>query len=327
MEVKVYAFELFFGKGVCADVFFNHLRPEGIRKAQSVASQLEKSGAPTSAEILLIDTPASHPDYISGLFLTIKDAKAFCGLKGKGGKLEMSAKSLEAGTAMSDFNFFVLNRKTCRGLYQHYHQSKAATTFCRELGYKYSEYREQLIKEEASKLLTENRRLSEGGAIRKAKKKFARFMESNIITRPESMPDLIQDLRMLNKLVIEPKSYKNYTKFARSHTGLLKRVKQTLYFEKHQNVLSECKDFAASLIKTGQLKSATAVGLDINGNEATLKLNNDYQVLTYYDYNDVVAAIDVDDIAATVETAPMIKELLNLTGAGTIKALLETPAK
>lgn len=76
---------------------------------------------------VLID--CSHSDYYKGLILTVKDQKAFCKLQGNLDDLEITVENLSGGDQLIEFNFFVINKKTGKGLYQFYYQSTSLSKF------------------------------------------------------------------------------------------------------------------------------------------------------------------------------------------------------
>jgi hypothetical protein len=68
-------------------------------------------------------------DYYLGLFLTVKDQRKFCEIQQDGGEFTITVRSLEERSNLMDFNFFIVNKNTGRGIYQHYHQSCSANQF------------------------------------------------------------------------------------------------------------------------------------------------------------------------------------------------------
>ncbi len=78
--------------------------------------------------IICID-PARNDDYIRGLFVTIKNQKRFCEIKQSDGRFELMAHDLQEGNRIADFNFFIINQATHKGIYQYYHQSCSLSQF------------------------------------------------------------------------------------------------------------------------------------------------------------------------------------------------------
>lgn len=56
-------------------------------------------------------------------------------MSGDGGNVEITARDVTEGSALADFNFFVVHSATGRGLYQHYYHSCTAniTSLCKLL--------------------------------------------------------------------------------------------------------------------------------------------------------------------------------------------------
>jgi len=326
MDIKVYAFELNFRHGIDIDDLFNHVQSKGDNDVQKIVDYLENGGdKPNINKIVSTSSRTSNLDYIVGISLSIKDVSAFCSLKANNGKLEVSAEQLESGTLMTDFNFFVIHKPTGRGLYQHYFQSQATTTFCKLLKDHYRTLRGNLVASE-TEVLQHSQGFSKKKALRQAKQKYFHFLPTSVIERPEDIGELISELTRIDSLAFEPESYEDYTQFGRPYQGLIKKVKPVIYFEKGQNVMGQCKEWAASLFTANDIKAAIVKGIDINGNEATIKLNNDYQVLHKYDYDDLIVTISLDDLTTSLDNATIITELLNLSQTQSIKSLLESTA-
>jgi len=81
--------------------------------------------------ILHLDTETDNIFHL-GVLVTIKDQKSFCELKAASpsSALDYVLVNTKIETKASDFNFFIVNKKTRRGLYQYYHNSTALTHFC-----------------------------------------------------------------------------------------------------------------------------------------------------------------------------------------------------
>lgn len=330
MDVRIYAFELTFGGEIKLTSFEDFLKRLGRYHSKKIADFLEKGGKkPEIREVILVGRRKEFPDYVVGLNLTIKDISAFCSLKLEKGKLAVSAQALERGTLMTDFNFFVIYEPTGRGLYQHYHHSPATTTFCKLLNDRYLLMVSGLVKKKALDMVEKsNGEIDIESATKEIEKKYISYLKTEVIERPGSMGDMIMELKKIKRLTIEPYSYDRYTRFARPDKPIFKKIKQIIHFDGSVGTLVDyAKEYAANLVSKNTMRSAIAKGVDINGNEATIKLNKDYQVLSTYDYDDLIAKINLKDLTESIEDAKIITELLNLTQSRNIKTLIETPAE
>jgi hypothetical protein len=70
---------------------------------------------------------AEKDGYFVGLVVTFKTQRRICELEKE--ELVIQVRELEAGKSIVDFNFFVINQATGRGLYQHYHHSMSLQRF------------------------------------------------------------------------------------------------------------------------------------------------------------------------------------------------------
>jgi hypothetical protein len=328
MDVRIYAFELSFGRGADTTSFFSFLKPLGESSAQGVAASLEKSAGTKASKILIIGEAKTNANYHTGLLLTIKDARAFCNLRARKGKLMMAAQTIDTDSAICDFNFFVLYKPTGRGLYQHYHQSTGPASFCRHLKDKYHTFSDIVKEAEVTSLRAANPGWNDGRLRAAAGKKISPFLQADVITRPDTMSHLIRELAQINSLTFEARSLEDYQPFGLKSKGLVKSLSHKMIFRREPNLIQTGKELAAKIVqRKSALRRATATGFDVDGDEVTFKLTRDYQVLTTYDYNDVVADIDMDDLVASVESAPMTENLLKLVGRPFIQAIVEGPMK
>jgi hypothetical protein len=59
---------------------------------------------------------ASEKDRIIGLLLTAKNHKRFCELRRQGKSMKINVREAEKGASLIDFNFFLIDKKSSRGL-------------------------------------------------------------------------------------------------------------------------------------------------------------------------------------------------------------------
>lgn len=104
------------GAGITLEDFFKHLaKLKDVETAYANYNRLLYVG--------------ERGNYYLGLFITIKDQRRSPEIKNESGVYKINVRSLEEGTNLVDFNFFVINKTTQRGLYQHYHHSCSLNQF------------------------------------------------------------------------------------------------------------------------------------------------------------------------------------------------------
>lgn len=86
--------------------------------------------------------------YYKGLILTVKDQKAYCKLQGSVDDLEIKVENLSGHDKLIEFNFFVINKSTGKGLYQFYYQSTSLSKFKEILKRQFLGYRAILLQNE-----------------------------------------------------------------------------------------------------------------------------------------------------------------------------------
>ena len=127
MKVDLTGFAWATGQGVSLDQLFQRLKA-------IVGTAVAFQGA---TRLLYLGEKGS---YHVGLFLTTRDQRKVCELQqaAKGG-FKMTVRQLTAGTDIVDFNFFLVHKKTGRGIYQYYYHSAGLIQFSAFCGSYYDE--------------------------------------------------------------------------------------------------------------------------------------------------------------------------------------------
>jgi hypothetical protein len=79
----------------------------------------------------------SNDNYVLGLLVTVKDEKRFLEYKDN----VISINEVTEGASLAEFNHFVINKKTNKGIYQYHNNSLSLEKFCTLLESKYDEKR------------------------------------------------------------------------------------------------------------------------------------------------------------------------------------------
>jgi hypothetical protein len=169
----------------------------------------------------------NNPEYILGLFVTIKDLKRFCEYWEANGQFELNTRELEDGSKMAEFNFFVMNRRTHKGVYQFYYSSCSLQRF---LGYLKSVF-----------LALKKRHIEEiqSGSFDKATilKKMAALtntdLKAELLVRPETFDELLKEFDYIKDMKINMTTYiPDSSKYVAFKDHLRKRTEHLFLNEK-----------------------------------------------------------------------------------------------
>lgn len=308
MKVRVFAFDWAMGSGITLEDFCSHLQSiSGLESEHKMLAMTKKDV------------------YWAGVLLSIKDVTAYCQMKRTGGAFTIEAKQLDDNTQIADFNFFILNPTTGRGLYQHYHQSPVSNTFSKFIKKRYLIFRKERIDTEI---------LAAGGEdIKTADKKRIMtkyrgcFTYKTIVKSKEFVKcvDALKQIKMfafeLETITAEEKTFTPASEFA-------KRCSHKFFF-REDKILSGLKDGIAKTISDMGVKCATVKGKDEHNEDVVYKLFNDYATFEEFEYNDIIGSVSFNssDLEASISSSKLIEDLLEIASRPDVKALLTAKAK
>jgi len=159
--------------------------------AKSIAAV--NPGAPdeSGSKRLLFLNNQHHAEYCAGLVVTVKDHRTFCELVSSDGSLLVKVNELDHESNLMEFNFFVFNKKTGAGLYQHYHQSCSVNSFGDLAKRRFIEYKKalhQVALNAAGNSVTEAEEA-------KIQAKFGNKLAFSVLVRKEALKDLIEEMQ------------------------------------------------------------------------------------------------------------------------------------
>jgi hypothetical protein len=258
--------------------------------------------------------------YHVGLLVTVKDQRTFCELVNDKGKMLVKVNELDDDSNLMDFNFFVINKVTGLGMYQHYHQSCSMNAFGFFNYRRFAEYREATISKEVSAIPEEKRTKSKEKAV---KQKHSGYLEWEILVRKEKLKDLIEELQrvkafeysFLSLTVDEPEfqPLKNY----------VRKEKTSLAFTS-QSPVQSIAGAISSFVKKHSVEDGRVVGVDENGLERVLRITDNPDNFGEYPYDEVAPKINELDVNE-FEKSWVVQELLDKCEA--YKHIFEVKAK
>jgi hypothetical protein len=251
MQVRLLGMEWEIGGGVSAQQFFHHLTSlNGKGVTLGYYERLLYSG--------------ERDGYFVGLFVTQKDQRKTCEVeKSSNQQFRITVRSLAKNTKLADFNFFVVNTKTLRGLYQYYHNSCSIPqfgTFCQR------EY-DAL----SSKLCS--REIRNGENERAAQRKYDGSMSCSVLVRPEKLGSLLSELSRISTFEF---SYKTFA----VNEPIFSQVADDVTTESHvmrfskDGLVSKLRQAIVALVNDYGIGRGKVTGKDFDGLERTVRLLN-----------------------------------------------------
>lgn len=261
---------------------------------------------------VLID--CSHSDYYKGLILTVKDQKAFCKLQGNVGDLEITVENLSGGDQLIEFNFFVINKKTGKGLYQFYYQSTSLAKFKEILKRKFLSYRAILIQSEYDSNITLGK--SDGVSKRNANKKYLDKISLSLLVKPQTLSQLLQKCKQIKSFEVEFSTYEYIRKHGLPMPAHATKLKQKVYFDKDTKV----KELAASIVSfvgTENPVSGTIMVLDEFGQEMPYKLMDTPDLFHEEEFDDLVQKLNSVKVGSFANSA-VLDEMISICQTNTV---------
>lgn len=234
--------------------------------------------------------------YYVGLFLTLKDQRAFTELS----KGRITVRKLKG--EMCDFNFFVVDRRSMRGLYQHYHHSCSVNQFGLFLKRRYDTLHEK-ARDAAIKALGEAATEKQKAIVRR---QYQARLESSTLWRKESFQKMLEQLKTvslfqfdLNVLTDDGGLFTPLRPFAKSE-------KHTIRFT-HVSAGAIAKLLTDLVIKN-HLGRGRVIGEDQDGVERIINLVNTPDIFAEMSYDDVTQDQGFD--LENLKDCPLIQEMI-----------------
>lgn len=224
-------------------------------------------------------TDSASDDYYAGLFVTIRDHKKMCSLNGYKKIVVLEAGSDEH---LMDFNYFVIHKKSYRGLYQHYHQSCSVNQFGNFMKHRYNDLRDIAIANDLKPITQTLEQEDKEKLIRKKKKKHGPFLMSAEVKR-EDLETMLNELNKVssfdycfNSVEDVPPKYKPLTSNAT-------RVYQKVVYSNKASVKPIVKNIS-SFIDNNGIKVGNIRGYDPEGVEKLIKLVDNPSYFAVHDF-------------------------------------------
>jgi hypothetical protein len=278
MNIKFQGFEFDIeGTGVTWD--------EVVRHLESV-SQTEIFQRPFNRVICVDST--SNADYILGLFVSIKDQKRFCQIRESHGQFELTAQDLDVGARMADFNFFIINKQTKKGIYQYYHQSCSLRQFMGFVESRFFDFRdikERSITQSTTLDVEEKAELQEN--LRNS------VLRGCVLVRPENFDQLLESLDQIKEMKFNVSTVVPDSPLFRPLRDVVKKRTERVLFNK--DMLSSVRSSIREFARSADVSDVAVRGKSSEtGIETTIHLFDNLEDFGQYDYDELTQHFAVD---------------------------------
>ncbi|OWY71605.1 hypothetical protein B7486_07930 [cyanobacterium TDX16] len=294
------------GNGISADEFFDHLK------------DLKDKPIPFGGFDRLIYV-GSREDYFIGLFIKLKDQRRSAEIIQDGGQFTVTVRELEEGKNLIDFNFFVINKSTMRGLYQHYHQSCSLNQFGIFCARQYDDLRDSKIEEEV-KSIGDNISASQR---RQIQSRFKGSLTWQNMVRSEALEQLLEELDIIKYFDFTLATIDDNDSLLTPLSPYAKRNRRIVRFKSVQKGLAGT---LVSLVKSKRITVGKIGGVDAEKRERVFRLIENPGKFGEYEYDDLAneTVLNLKD----VDSSPFFDEMLDIIqDDAELKAIFESPAK
>lgn len=241
-----------------------------------------------------------NSDIYCGLIITAKNHKKFVELMKGNGPIKINTRSASANSELAEFNFFYINSKTQRGVYQHYHNSASLNTFGAILKNRQLELYNERLKEVKAK---------DADNYEKIKKDLKPQIRWSFLTTPENLDVLLEKFKRIKSLECEVTSLAAKDKIFGPIENIAKKKRRIFTFD---------PKFKSSLISPlilnlfnnarNSIGKASVNGIDENNEIATIFLENNLEKFSENDFDSIAEKmneVNTDD----VKNSPFMKSL------------------
>lgn len=246
-----------------------------------------------------------HPDYCAGLVVTVKDHRTYCELVNSGGSLLVKVNELDHDSSLMEFNFFVFNKATGAGLYQHYHQSCSANSFGDLTKKRFLDYKRTSIR---SGLDTAGGNVSEADK-KKIEGQFANKLKFSVLVRKEALKELIAEMKRVKAFqyaLVTPEVPQDA--FA-PLKPFVKMKSERLTFNV-KTPTSFVADAIEAFVSTNSLQRGCIEAVDEEGIDRVIKIMNNPDSFGEYDFDDLVPKLNALNLT-NFEESWVIQELIS----------------
>lgn len=274
MQVKTSAFTLSI-QGITLEEYLSYLR-------DNYTYSLEK-------RFLIVDKIDGKENLWGGFLLTMRDEKETAQVRLDGNRLEVILAKVQDGFDNGLFNFFLINTKTTKGLYQTYQHSAPITKFFFHLNHLVNKYASDRRRNDIT------------------------FSPSPLF-RKEAFEEYVKKFDTIKEIIIEPSYYKAREPFYQGLSSEADRYVHTFkYYQYSPRSVEKIVDSLIGIFNKNKPKALKIKG-KIGDLERLYDVANDVEIYDQMDYNEWVKnlAYSVNDIKDAVNQSAAVRLLLDV---------------
>ncbi len=285
MNVKTSAFIIEITNATNED-FFIHLKSDFLYDYQN--------------KVLIVDKIDGRPELWGGYLMSLRDYRVRTSVTYSANELEVILEHLEANKHDADFNFFLFNQITGKGIFQHYHSTPRWSGFKWYLSHRFNKFRSSSKNKDAVALISP-------------------------IFKEDSLEIYLKEISLIKEIQLEGAFYRYQNKGFRQLAAQANRKIHTLKYYKQADVSFEAiKEGLLELISENNVPGLKIKG-EIDGVEKFYDIANNIDILFQEEYNEWLRHLSFSgkDIRKSVNQSAMIKHLLTLYNTARLIARLD----
>lgn len=273
--------------------------------ANSLAELNPGTPGESSSRRLLFLNEKNHHEYCAGLVVTVKDHRTYCELVSSHESLLVKVNELDHGSNLMDFNFFVFNKMTGAGLYQHYHQSCSANAFGDLAKKKFFDYK-KISCQSALNAVANSTTEAEN---KKINGQFANKLNFSILVRKEALKALIIEMKRVKAFeyaLVTPEVPQD--EFSPLKPFIKMKSERLTFAVK--TPMRSVADAIDTFVSGNSLQRGCIEAVDEAGIDRVIKIMNNPDSFGEYDFDDLVPKLNELNLTS-FEQSWVITELIS----------------
>jgi len=275
MKIKLLGLDFAVGNGITLADLFQHI-------------QINNGSPREVAGYSRFLYTADKAGYYVGLLITTKNHNKYLEFKHDSTSAKLEARETSEGSKLADFNFFVMNKSSGRGIYQYYHQSCSLNVF----GALCKSYYEEI---KASRIIAARTAIGSPSAKqeRAIQVQYKGTLTWATVVRKENFQELVAQFKQVKniKLNVATLAYEEtiFTPLARVASRLTQR-----YSFKADTSVAEIVKGIKAVFKETKVEGARAEGIGDDDLEQVVKLTNTPDFFGEFEFDKIASNMTIE---------------------------------
>lgn len=249
------------------------------------AHQYSTDKSTGNSRILYLNSDFNEEFYL-GMIITVRDQKKFCKGKVSNGDFTFDVIDLKQEDKILEFNYFIINKESGLGLYQHYHQSCTARILGKMLKHFSSLHSNSCAEAYISAEEAKNNKTFSSSAKSKLRSPFLSKVDFSILVRKEKLDEILLQYSKIKSFEYE---YSTLTPKIQEATPLADYVlkkKEVLRFHTPTDIMGLASSIAG-FVKSTVLRSGRIKVENEFGDEFPIRIFDMPDYFAIYDYDEL----------------------------------------